>query len=292
MRPVPYSTIEQWSVLRAVVEHGSFAQAAAALNKSQSSISYAVGKLQETLNVRLLELQGRRAILTMAGHALLAEATPLIDELGRIEERTQAIASGEDVRIRLLVDSVFPKARLFDALGMFTELHPYVDIHLREAVRQTIRETQTEDFDIAVLVAEPGARLVKLIADIPLIAVAHAEHPLALGRQSLTTALLARYARVEIRGMEPIPPSPNETGKIWRMNTVEAALEGVRRGLCYGWLPQHLIRDELETGYLATLPLKVGATRHIPLGLLFEEDGSKVGRSVAALAALLAADSQ
>lgn len=285
MRRVPHSTIEQWSVLRAVVEHGSFAEAAAKLHRSQSSLSYAIARLQERLGVRLLELQGRRAVLTTAGAALLAEAVSIIDELVRIEERTQAIAAGEAVRIRLLVDSIFPKARLFDALQAFTRLHPHVEIHLRETVRQAVRETQDEDFDIAVLVAEPGARLAELIADVPLLAVARADHPLLQRARSPGRALLAQHNRVEIRGLESVGEKINDSAKIWRMNTVEAAIEGVRRGLCYGWLPHHLIADDLQEGILKPLPLKTGTTRHIPLGLFIEKEPATGAAS--ALASLL-----
>jgi DNA-binding transcriptional LysR family regulator len=288
MRRLPHSTLEQWGVLRAVIEHGGFAQAAVALNRSQSSVSYAVARLQEMLGVGLLELQGRRAVLTLTGTALLAEAIPLIDELTRLEDRGRAIAGGEAVRIRVLVDSLFPKPRLFDALQQFSELHPFIEIQLRETVRQTIGETKDEDYDLAVLIAEPGAKWTELIADIPLLAVAHAAHPLAEARRSPTRAMLARHPRVEIRGTEAALPQRGEDGRIWRMNTVEAAIEAVRRGLCYGWLPRHLIEPDLQEGLLVPLPLRTGGIRHIPLGLRFDDARAQAVPAIKALAQLLA----
>lgn len=288
MRHFPHSTIEQWAVLRTVIEQGSFALASIELNRSQSSVSYAIAKLQETLGVKLLESQGRRAVLTQAGAALLAEVVPLIDELARLEERTHAIAGGEAVRIRLLVDSLFPKTRLFDALEHFVKQHPHVEVHVRETVRLSISEAREEAFDLAVLVAEPGASLVDLISYTALTAVAHANHPLARDARLLGKAKLARHARVEIRGMETMAgPLVNE-GKIWQMNTVESAIEAVRRGLCYGWLPRHLIENELQQGILLPLELEAGSTRHIPLGLCFGQDGAEIEPSVSALASLLA----
>ena len=41
------TSLEQWETLHAVVEEGSFALAAERLNKSQSSVSYTLAKLQE-----------------------------------------------------------------------------------------------------------------------------------------------------------------------------------------------------------------------------------------------------
>lgn len=59
---LPKTTLEQWAVLAAIVDHGGFAQAAAALNKSQSAVSYAVSRLQEALGVPLLAVEGRKAV--------------------------------------------------------------------------------------------------------------------------------------------------------------------------------------------------------------------------------------
>ena len=48
---LPRTTLEQWVVLQTVIEQGSFAQAATALNRSQSSVSYALSGLQERLGL-------------------------------------------------------------------------------------------------------------------------------------------------------------------------------------------------------------------------------------------------
>ena len=66
-------TLEQWRCLVAVVEAGGFAQAAEQLNKSQSTVSHAVKKLQSSLDLELLTIEGRKAELTEAGVALVGE---------------------------------------------------------------------------------------------------------------------------------------------------------------------------------------------------------------------------
>ena len=45
----PRISLDQWAAFKAVVDAGSFALAAEALNKSQSSVSYAIARLQEQL---------------------------------------------------------------------------------------------------------------------------------------------------------------------------------------------------------------------------------------------------
>src|SRR5579862_1984820 len=72
------TTIDQWEVLEAVVQLGSFAAAAAKMNRSQSTISYAISRLQDQFKIPLLKMTGRKAELTEAGKALLADAEPLL----------------------------------------------------------------------------------------------------------------------------------------------------------------------------------------------------------------------
>ena len=63
-------TMDQWVEFEAVVDGGSFAQAAKKLHKSQSTISYAISMMQTQLNTKLFEIHGRKAVLTDAGQKL------------------------------------------------------------------------------------------------------------------------------------------------------------------------------------------------------------------------------
>ena len=50
----PRISLEQWRALQAVVERGGYAQAAEALHKSQSTLTYAVQKIESLLGAELL----------------------------------------------------------------------------------------------------------------------------------------------------------------------------------------------------------------------------------------------
>ena len=53
MAPFPHITLEQWRALLAVVEAGGYAQAAKALHKSQSAVTYAVQQIEERLGLKV-----------------------------------------------------------------------------------------------------------------------------------------------------------------------------------------------------------------------------------------------
>lgn len=271
MAQVPKSTVEQWSVLRAVVALGSYAQAAETLHRSQSSISYAIANLQHAAGVQVLRLEGRRAVLTEVGRALLAEVEPLIDDFLRIEQRARSVSHGEPVAVRLWIDSVFPKPRLFEALHRLAQTHPHVDVHLREVVRLPMPEPTDRSFDIAIAQPGLGARNGKRVVDVELVAVVAKSHALAQ-RTRIGRGTLARHVRIEIRDLEGRGPETSPTGgKAWHMSTIESALGVVRAGLAYGWLPRHMIESDLAEGNLVVLPLREGGERRIPLDLCLSE---------------------
>ncbi len=98
---MPRTTLEQWRVVQAIVEHGSYAQAAEALHRSQSSVSYMVARLQEQLGVELFSMEGRKARLTENGAALLARASELLGDAYRLEQLAGNLQAGWGARYGL-----------------------------------------------------------------------------------------------------------------------------------------------------------------------------------------------
>ena len=147
-----------------VVDTGSFSAAATALNRSQSTISYAMARLRDAIGVDLLRLEGRRAVLTPEGASLLADITPLIEDFRRVERRGAAALRGERLQIRLLFDTLFPRERLLNAIEAFAADWPHISIDLHETVRQPVETVTWTHYDLAILVAAPGAASAEIIA--------------------------------------------------------------------------------------------------------------------------------
>jgi DNA-binding transcriptional LysR family regulator len=76
----PRVSLDQWLTFKTVVDSGSYAMAAQALNKSQSSISYAIGRLNMQLPQPVLILEGRKAVMTDAGQVLYRHAEQLLNQ--------------------------------------------------------------------------------------------------------------------------------------------------------------------------------------------------------------------
>jgi DNA-binding transcriptional LysR family regulator len=284
------TTLDEWEILKAVVQLGGFAAAAEQLNRSQSTISYAVARLQEQLGIKLFEQKGRKAHLTEAGRVLLADAEPHLAGFQQIEQRSRSLASGGQSEIRISADSIFPNERLFAALSEFARSFPYVHLKLRQAILISAdSEFTAHNADLCVTGLMSREYFVKAILDIRMLAVAHRDHPLhALKRQVNRTDMM-QHILVMIEGFgtdatKRQPRSPAQ--RFLSAATIEAALDAVRSGLCFGWLPAYRIQSFLDSEELVPLRMPVGGVREIRLNLV-SKDANPHSREVSALAGLL-----
>lgn len=110
-------SLDALQVLDAIEARGSFAAAAAALNRVPSALTHAVRKLEDDLAVTLFVRAGRRAVLTPAGRLLLEEGRHLLGAAGELECRVQRIATGWEHELRIAVESVLDPDALWPLIA-------------------------------------------------------------------------------------------------------------------------------------------------------------------------------
>ncbi|WP_328473829.1 LysR family transcriptional regulator [Actinoplanes sp. NBC_00393] len=89
--------LRQLRALVAVVEAGTFTDAAASLDVSQAAVSRSIAALEHALGVRVLERSTRHVALTAHGTQVLAAARRILDELAhlqRIAEQSRELRVG------------------------------------------------------------------------------------------------------------------------------------------------------------------------------------------------------
>ena len=271
------TTLDAWEILQAVVQLGGFAPAARKLNRSQSTISYAISRLQEQLGVRLFEIHGRKAQLTEAGRVLLADVEPHLAGFHELEQRARVMASGGASEVRISVDSIFPDDRLFEALATFSHSFPHVRLKLRQGTFLSAdSEFSLHNSQICVTGLVSRELLVKPILVIGMIAVARRDHPLVtiprrLSRTDLMQHILVTIESAASGSLKQQPRLP--TQRVLPVSTIESAISAVRSGLCFGWLPRYRIQAELDSGDLVALALPAGKTRDVRLNLVCRDLG-------------------
>jgi DNA-binding transcriptional LysR family regulator len=269
------STLDQWQVIEAIVRRGSFEQAAQSLHMSQSSVSYAVARLQEALGIPLLEADGRRARLTASGAELLEQVRPLLRGFVMVEAQAEMLAKGQMVELHLASDSAFPDELLFPALRNFQKKFPAVRLTLRQGIRLSA-EAAFSRYGADLCISTPGAaeHPAEPLLEVEMLAVAHRNHALHRISERLTHRHLANHVMVRIADVESQAPLPTliEGCPTWTVNTILAALSAVRHGACFGWLPADTIRADLASGEVKLLNLVTGVRRVTNLFLALRND--------------------
>lgn len=276
---LPRTTLEQWATLQTVIDEGGFEPAAEALSRSQSSVSYALKRLQEQLPVAILQPQGRRAALTAAGEVILRRARALLDETLKLERLASTLAQGWEPEVRLAIDNVCPPELLLCSLARFSERTPETRVQLIESVLSGTCETLLQgNADLVLTGHIPPGFLGDPLVEVEFVAVAHRDHPLHTLGRPLDQNDLKGHRQVVVRdtGMHrQVDAGWLGAEQRWTVSHLRTAIATIQRGLAFAWVPRGYIADELERGELVPLPLREGGTGRATLYLVFaDRDGA------------------
>ncbi len=270
----PKSTLEQWRILQAVVDAGGYAQAAELLNKSQSSLNHAVAKLQNQLGVELLQVLGRKAFLTEAGEVMLRRSRLLTQQIEDLELLAASIDIGWEPEIRIAVELIYPKSFLYQALAQFYPQSRGSRIQIIDTVitgtTEIIQEAKA-DLVIAATGVIPKGFLGEPIYIAHMIPVIGVNHTLA-SETSLGLEQLSQFLQIVIRDTASKPQDgPGgwlKAEQRWTVSNFYEAIEILKSGIGFSWLPQHLVDPLLDNGQLLRLPLKQSSERLVPMSIL------------------------
>ncbi|MEZ5438432.1 MAG: DNA-binding transcriptional regulator OxyR [Lysobacteraceae bacterium] len=179
--------------LVALSEHRHFGRAAAACFVSQPTLSTQIKKLEEQLEVTLIERAPRRVMLTPVGRDIAERARRILGEVEQIKETARRATDPESGTIRL---GIFP------TLGPY--LLPHVVPHIRkrfprlelllveektEVILRRLREGQL-DAGILALPLNDDQLHIEALFDEPFVLAVPESHPFAK-RKTLKTDELA-----------------------------------------------------------------------------------------------------
>lgn len=282
-------SLEQWRALVGVVEAGSYALAADTLGKSQSSVSYAVGQIEERTGVELFRLQGRKAVLTSEGKALYLRAKFLLAEADRIEKAAAEMAVGHEAELRLAVDIMFPPTILLKSIKRFTAEHPATRLEVYETVVAGSMELLEDgQVDLAIAPEVPNGFLGQSIMHVQFLPVAAPSHPLH-HRDQISLNDLRDHHHLIIRdsGERRVDHGAWQVSQNRIIfSQTSTSIDAARRGLGFSWYAETLIEADLRAGTLKELPIVEGARRSAELFLVFR-DAAGASPGVRRLAELL-----
>ncbi|MGW6023410.1 LysR family transcriptional regulator [Streptomyces sp. NPDC055099] len=124
--------VQRLRVLRAVAEHGSFNQAAAALRLTPSAVSQHIAALERSLGAQVVARSTRGVTLTPAGRIMVGAAESVAAELVHAKQQVDQLGSG---RSQITIATFTSGGRLLlpGALARLAAAHPDTVVHVREA---------------------------------------------------------------------------------------------------------------------------------------------------------------
>ena len=250
------------AVFARVVEARSFTEAAKRLNLAKSAVSARVGRLEESVGVRLLHRTTRKLSLTEEGLAFYERCARLLaaaDEAAAVAEEAGGAPSGT---LRVTAPLAFSQLHLAPALAAFLTAQPRVTVDL--GAEDRLVDLVAERFDLAIRIGriKDSTLVARKLAGDRLVVCGAPDYLTRRGVPRTPTDLLRhnclRYANIPTRldwrfrdrqGEISIVPV---TGNLVAGNgTVlrEAAVAGL--GLAV--LPSYMVAAELAAGRLRTV---------------------------------------
>ena len=162
-------SLRQLRYFDALARHGHFGRAAAASAVTQPALSMQIKELEDQLGAQLIERDARQVRLTRFGEEAALRVRDIlrsVDELGDFARASRDRLSG---RLRIGMIPTIAPYLLPAVIAKLTELHPELDIHVREAMTSKLIEELAEGrLDTAILalpVSEPSLTEVPLFAE-------------------------------------------------------------------------------------------------------------------------------
>ena len=282
-------SLDQWRAMISVVDSGGYEKAAEALHKSQSSVTYAVQKLQSQLGVKAFEVKGRKAVLTPTGEFLYRRARALVEEADATERAAKKLSAGWEAEIGIAMDVAFPSWLLLQCLARFGAESPHTRIEVIESVLGgTAEALLLGQAQLAITGMVPQGFAGDLLMPIRFLPGAHPDYPLHKLGRPLTMQDLRAHRQLVVResGTRRATKPRLEAAQRWTVSHMSTSIQAASRGYGYGWYPEYRIRDEIAAGTLKVLPLREGGESLAQLYLVFA-DRDAAGPGVQRLAAII-----
>lgn len=275
--------------LDAVIRHGGFARAAAALNKAQSAVSYQVEKLERQLGVALLDRSGYRVRLSAAGEALLAEGRRLLEQADYMASMARDFEGGWEPRLTVILDGILPLENTLRALktlaGEKVPTRIRVKVEFLGGVQFRFEKDDADLMLVKDFVAGPDLTSHRLAA-VECILCVSPEHPLA-HRKRVTLRDLHEHVELSIQDSSDRGDDRHMFGgeRVFYLSDFIAKKQALRMGVGFGWMPRYLVNRELRSGTLRELRYAGGSRYSFTPQLVYRANAppGRTGRRLAEL---------
>ena len=256
-------TVRHLKIFVEVYREMNITRASEKLYMTQPAVSRAIQELEHYYGVALFERINRRISVTEAGKELYAYAVHIIDSFDRAEK---GLRNWDEIGVFRVGASVTLGSMLLPkVLKEFHTRHPGLTVKATVTNGTRLqRMLEDNELDLAliegsvendnllaeefsedrlILLVPPGSELLDR-EDVTLAELQ--EYPMLLRENESVSRILLNH----VFALHGLPVNP-----LMESVSVHAIVEGVHEGLGISFLPEHLIRHSIESGFVATRPV-------------------------------------
>jgi DNA-binding transcriptional LysR family regulator len=256
-------SLDQLRAFIAAVDAGSFSAGARKLHRAQSAVSELVSNLEAQLGVVLFDRSERYPKLTAAGVQLIADARSVVANVDLLKARAKGISRGLESELSAVVDVLFPIEAIAESAKEFRDRFPRTPLRLYvEALGgayQPVLDGRCSLGVVGSLPTAPDSITLERLLGLPMIMVAAREHPLALIDGVIPKTELAKHIQLVLTDRSELTVG-REFGVMspltWRLGDLFAKHAFLLKGLGWGGMPLHAVKQDLVEGRLVKLSIE------------------------------------
>jgi DNA-binding transcriptional LysR family regulator len=256
-------SLDQLRAFIAAVDEGSFSAGARKLHRAQSAVSELVSNLEAQLGVVLFDRSERYPKLTPAGIQLLADARSVVANVDLLKARAKGISRGLESELSAVIDVLFPFEAIAESAKEFRDRFPRTPLRLYvEALGgayQPVLDGRCSLGVVGSLPIAPDSMTLERLQGLPMIMVAAREHPLALFNGVIPKTELAKHVQLVLTDRSALTVG-REFGVLspltWRLGDLFAKHAFLLKGLGWGGMPLHAVKQDLSEGRLVKLSIE------------------------------------
>jgi DNA-binding transcriptional LysR family regulator len=256
-------SLDQLRAFIAAVDEGSFSAGARRLHRAQSAVSELVSNLEAQLGVVLFDRSERYPKLTPAGVLLVADARCVVANVDLLKARAKGISGGLEPELSAVVDVLFPIEAIAESAKEFRDRFPRTPLRLYvEALGGAYKPVLDGRCSLGIvgsLPIIPGSMTAEGLQGVDMIMVAAREHPLADIKGVIPKTELAKHVQLVLTDRTEMTAG-REFGVMspltWRLGDLFAKHAFLLKGLGWGGMPLHAVKQDVQTGRLIKLSIE------------------------------------
>jgi DNA-binding transcriptional LysR family regulator len=253
-------TLLQLQCFDALVAEGSFAAAAARLNRTHPTVHAAVTALEAQVGMVLLDRAGYRVSLTAQGAAYHARVAQFLHQYENLQREAAQLSAGQEAELRVVVGDLCPLPETLGTLRRFFEASSGTRLTLLfEAISGPWERLNKGDCDLIFHHLDkpsPAIETVELF-EVKLVPVAAPGFLRHAAEESLTPDDMRPYVQCIIRDTGRQPSEANyyliEGAPTCTVPDQLMKRELIVQGLAWGHMPHHLVARDIEERRLMSL---------------------------------------